>query len=111
MEAKDERVVSLFPALRKPGYNGGDGGDMDNLSKRVEQLEKDTSQIRVDMATLTERSKHFATKEDLAKGLAEIEGRIEKKIDSINTRIIWTLLLPAILAVLAWFIKEAVLRI
>ncbi len=38
---------------------------MDNLIKRVVQLEKDTNQIRVDMAKLTARSETFATKEDI----------------------------------------------
>lgn len=68
MEAKEEKekVVSLFPKEKANGTGGGNGGDeMAELIKRVEQLEKDTNQIRVDMAKLTTRSETFATKEDI----------------------------------------------
>lgn len=56
----------------KRGGNGGndDGGDMDNLTKRVEQVEKDTHKIQLDLAVLTTRSEEFATKSGLAELLA-----------------------------------------
>lgn len=120
----------LFPEekiVRRRG-NDDDGGDgMDDLKKRVEQLEKDTNQIRVDMATLLERSQNFATqsslsdlsaraesfatKADLAQQLSASESRITSKIDSINNRIIWTLMIPAIVAILLWFVKTAILKV
>lgn len=42
------------------------GGDpVERLTKRVERLELDTQQIKTDLAVLTERSQHFATKTDV----------------------------------------------
>ena len=120
----------LFPEekiVRRRGNDEGGGEGMDDLKKRVEQLEKDTNQIRVDMATLLERSQNFATqsslsdlsaraesfatKADLVQQLSASESRITSKIDSINNRIIWTLMIPAIVAILLWFVKTAILKI
>ncbi|MEJ4043373.1 hypothetical protein [Erwinia sp. SLM-02] len=39
---------------------------MDIMIDRIEQLEKDTGQIKIDLACLTARSEAFATKTDLA---------------------------------------------
>lgn len=36
--------------------------------------------------------------------------KMDARFDKMNDRITWTLMIPAILAVLAWFVKEAVLK-
>ena len=153
---------------------------MDSINDKIARLESETSQIRVDVAALVERSKHaanqasldalaercegfasqasldalaercegfasqaaldkliersenFATKADLYKEFAtkadlyreigstrvellkEIsasEQRLNTKFDVINNRITWTLLLPALTAIILWFVKVAILKI
>ncbi|GAB3417350.1 hypothetical protein GCM10027361_32300 [Erwinia aphidicola] len=125
---------------------------MDNLTRRVEHLEQDSHQIKIDLGILTARSEGFATKADvesvrtevqgvraegqsiraevqgvraegqsiraevqsvraeLIQELAALEVRTNNRFDALNAKITWTLLVPAILAVLAWFVKEAVLK-
>lgn len=122
------------------------GGDMDNLEQRVERLEKDTQQIKLDLAVLTSRSENFATKADVAELKAELVQeivasevrtnakferidekfqridekferidekfeRIDKRFDDLNNRILWTLMVPALTAILLWFVKTAILKI
>ena len=124
---------------------GGNGGGMDNLTRRVEHLEQDSHQIKIDLGILTARSESFASKADvesvrtevqgvraevhgvraegqsiraevqsvraeLIQELAALEVRTNNRFDALNAKITWTLLVPAILAVLAWFVKEAVLK-
>lgn len=118
---------------------------MDNLTRRVEHLEQDSHQIKIDLGILTARSESFATKADVESVRAEVQGvraevqsvraegqsiraevqsvraeliqelaalevRTNNRFDALNAKITWTLLVPAILAVLAWFVKEAVLK-
>lgn len=140
MEHNSENIVPLFKqTVKNGGAGGGDG--MDGITKKVEQLEKDTHQIRVDLAALTERSQnfagksaldaltersqHFATKADLeklrcesnliradvVKEISASESRLNSKIDTINNRIIWTLLIPALTAIILWFVKVAILKV
>ncbi|QQU57932.1 hypothetical protein [Serratia liquefaciens] len=69
-----DNVYQMNSRRRPSNYDGGGhGGDMDNLTKRVEQLEKDTHKIQLDLAVLTTRSEEFATKS----GLAELAARFE----------------------------------
>ena len=110
---------------------GGNGGGMDNSTRRVEHLEQDSHQIKIDLGILIARSESFATKADvesvrtevqgvraevqgvraeLIQELAALEVRTNNRFDALNAKITWTLLVPAILAVLAWFVKEAVLK-
>lgn len=124
---------------------GGNGGGMDNLTRRVEHLEQDSHQIKIDLGILTARSESFATKADVESVRAEVQGvraevqsvraegqsiraevqsvraeliqelaalevRTNNRFDALNAKITWTLLVPAILTVLAWFVKEAVLK-
>ncbi|MBV4367722.1 hypothetical protein KUE00_13825 [Erwiniaceae bacterium CMYE1] len=112
---------------------------MDNLEQRVERLEKDTQQIKLDLAVLTSRSENFATKADVAELKAELVQeivasevrtnakferidekfqridekfeRIDKRFDDLNNRILWTLMVPALTAILLWFVKTAILKI
>lgn len=116
---------------------------MERLSKRIDGLEITTRQIEQDVAVLSARVQHLATKADLEvlrneQGLMRLEltveihqleqrmdekfiqmaaktdmkfDSIDKKFDRLNDRLTWTIMLPAILAVLAWFIKVAVLKI
>jgi len=124
----------------------GNGENMDILEQRVERLEEDTRQIKLDLAVLTARSENFATKTDVAelraefiKEIADSEARTNirfekidekferidekferidekfermfEKFNDINSRITWTLMIPALVAVLLWFIKTAILKI
>lgn len=98
---------------------------MQRLTQRVEQLEKTTQLLQQDVAVLTARSENVATRADVERVRTEqglmcnqlmnhiglVEKRIDKKFAQLNDRLIWTLMLPAILAVLAWFVKVAVLKI
>ncbi len=79
---------------------GGNGGGMDNLTRRVEHLEQDTHQIKVDLAILTTRSESFATKADVESVRTEVQGvraeviqelaaseaRTNARFDASNTR-------------------------
>lgn len=131
--------------IYRVSQTGGNGGGMDNLTRRVEHLEQDSHQIKIDLGILTARSESFATKADVESVRAEVQGvraevqsvraegqsiraevqsvraeliqelaalevRTNNRFDALNAKITWTLLVPAILAVLAWFVKEAVLK-
>ncbi len=125
----------LFPPpIYVAGYQGVN--EMEALTKRVEQLEKTTHQIQQDVAVLTARSENFATKADieclrteqgqmrieLLGEMSQLERRledkfgtrfekIESKIDKLGDRMTWNIMLPGVLAVIAWFVKEVVLKI
>ncbi len=74
---------------------------MEQITKRVEQLEKNTQQIQTDVAVLTARSEHFATKADIEKVRAEqgvmrveimgelgaLEQRIDKKFERMEDQL------------------------
>lgn len=56
-----------------PSHGGGDGGGrMENLDKRVTNLESDVKVIRNDLTTLMVRSENFATKADVSDIRTEI---------------------------------------
>ena len=61
---------------RRSGDNGGDGGEppMNDLTPRVEHLERDVSDIKVTMASISTKLDGFATKTELA----QMETRIIK---------------------------------
>ncbi|PPC72498.1 hypothetical protein C1Y42_08145 [Pantoea sp. ICBG 985] len=98
---------------------------MVRLTQHVEQLANTTRLLQQDAAVLTARFENLATREDvervrteqglmcnqLMNEIGQVEKRIDKKFERLNDRLIWTLMLPAILAVLAWFVKVAVLKI
>ena len=165
---------------------------MEKLTQRVERLEEDTHQIKLDLAVLTARSENFATKADLAELKAELKSdqyemrvellreigacdmrantrfekideqlsgfnekfikideqfkrvderfervderfnrvdeqfkkvdeqfrkvdarfeSLETKIGNIDSKITWTLLIPALTAIILWFVKTAILKI
>ena len=76
---------------------------MEEVTKRVVQLEKDTHQIRLDVATLTERSKNFATRTSVDQliercatfvtraefngKLHDFEVRLNARLDRMDSRI------------------------
>lgn len=98
---------------------------MVRLTQHVEQLANTTQLLQQDIEVLTARFENFATRADvervrteqglmcnqLMNEIGQVEKRIDKKFERLNDRLIWTLMLPAILAVLAWFVKVAVLKI
>lgn len=98
---------------------------MVRLTQHVEQLANTTQLLQQDVAVLTARFENFATRADvervrteqglmcnqLMNEIGQVEKRINKNFERLNDRLIWTLMLPAILAVLAWFVKVAVLKI
>ncbi|WP_052022898.1 MULTISPECIES: hypothetical protein [Pantoea] len=98
---------------------------MVRLTQHVEQLANTTRLLQQDAAVLTARFENLATRADvervrteqglmcnqLMNEIGQVEKRIDKKFERLNDRLIWTLMLPAILAVLAWFVKVAVLKI
>ncbi|EJL84334.1 hypothetical protein [Pantoea sp. GM01] len=92
-------ATRVFPPLIFDVGNKGDH-QMEQLTKRVEQLEKTTQQIQMDVAVLTARSEHFSTKADIEKVRAEqgvmrveimgelgaLEQRIDKKFDRMEEK-------------------------
>ncbi|TQC76719.1 hypothetical protein [Pantoea dispersa] len=98
---------------------------MVRLTQHVEQLANTTQLLQQDVAVLTARFENLATRADvervrteqglmcnqLLNEIGQVEKRIDKKFERLNDRLIWTLMLPAILAVLAWLVKVAVLKI
>lgn len=136
---------TVCPLAISSGWYEENGGknEMEKLTQRVERLEEDTHQIKLDLAVLTARSENFATKADLAELKTELKDdiaglrtdqyemrvellreiaasearangkfeRLDTKIGDINNRITWTLLIPALTAIILWFVKTAVLKI
>lgn len=98
---------------------------MVRLTQHVEQLANTTQLLQQDVAVLTARFENLATRADvervrteqglmcnqLMNEIGQVEKRIDKKFERLNDRLIWTLMLPTLLAVLAWFVKVAVLKI
>jgi ribosome-binding ATPase YchF (GTP1/OBG family) len=146
-------TTRVFPPPIVDVGNQGDQ-DMEQLAKRVEQLDKTTQKIQMDVAVLAARSESIVTKADIESvrteqgvmrleimaELGQLENRIDKKFDRIeekfdakfdkvdekfermenkfdrkfaqlNDRLTWSIMVPALLAVLAWFVKTAVLKI
>ncbi|HFJ4329218.1 hypothetical protein [Serratia liquefaciens] len=85
IKERDVRLSLVAGSGLKPSDNtsvmhgGGGGGDMlDKLEKRVERLESNVEQIKLDLSVLKTRSEEFATKS----GLAELNARS----DSFSTK-------------------------
>ncbi|WP_380182043.1 hypothetical protein [Kalamiella sp. sgz302252] len=104
------------------------------LDALAEKAKGFASQAALD--TLVERSESFATKtdvsllrsdlykeigllhkevglvrSDLQKEIYASESRMNDKFDAINNKITWTLLLPALTAIVLWFVKVAILKV
>jgi len=98
----DYPISNTTRVFRPLIFDLGNKGDhqMEQLTKRVEQLEKTTQQIQTDVAVLTARSEHFATKADIEKVRAEqgamrveimgelgaLEQRIDKKFERMEEK-------------------------
>ena len=69
---------------------------MEKLEKRIERVEQDLHQVKIDIAVLTERSQTFATKADLEvirseqgafkKEVIQKFDNIDKRFDSIDKK-------------------------
>ncbi|MHC9058741.1 hypothetical protein [Pantoea endophytica] len=99
MDYPISNTTRVFPPLIFDVGNKGDH-QMEQLTKRVEELEKTTQQIQMDVAVLTARSEHFATKADIEKVRAEqgvmrveimgelgaLEQRLDKKFERMEDK-------------------------
>lgn len=68
----------------------GGGGGMDNLEKRVTNLEGDVKVVREALTTLTTRSEGFATKSDVSDirtEMAEMRGDLRKEMAELRGEI------------------------
>ncbi|WP_246862526.1 hypothetical protein [Pantoea sp. SO10] len=100
MDYPISNTTRVFPPLIFDVGNKGDH-QMEQLTKRVEELEKTTQQIQMDVAVLTARSEHFATKADIEKVRAEqgvmrveimgelgaLEQRLDKKFERMQDQL------------------------
>ncbi|MFC7779860.1 hypothetical protein ACFQW4_22615 [Pantoea sp. GCM10028869] len=100
MDYPISNTTRVFPPLIFDVGNKGDH-QMEQLTKRVEELEKTTQQIQMDVAVLTARSEHFATKADIEKVRAEqgvmrveimgelgaLEQRLDKKLERMQDQL------------------------
>ncbi|WP_409075767.1 hypothetical protein ACF2G4_07280 [Pantoea sp. C3] len=72
------------------------GNNMEKLEKRIERVEQDLHQVKIDIAVLTERSQTFATKADLEvirsehgafkKEVIQRFDNIDKRFDAIDKK-------------------------
>lgn len=95
MPARRLRLCNEDDALRhyedgtmyaKTGGSDG-GGTMDNLEKRVTNLEGDVKVIREDLTTLKVRSENFATKSDVSDiriEMAELRGDLKSEMAALR---------------------------
>lgn len=98
---RNNNVVSgSFRRGSSSGDNTSGGGGSDMLEKRVERLEADVIQVRLDLSVLTTRSETFSTKSDIERlrtehqtlradlvtKVAESERRTLDKIDAASLR-------------------------
>lgn len=71
-----------------PSHGGGDGGGrMENLDKRVTNLESDVKVIRNDLTTLMVRSENFSTKADVSDirtEMAELRGELKTEMAALR---------------------------
>lgn len=88
MQPESDNLVLLdFP--EKKNGDGGGGGMLERLEKRVEKLESELSATRLDIATLKERTEHFATKAELQAGFAGVYKEITGVHKEIRLQTIW----------------------
>ena len=66
-----DRALSYQPGARRVANKGGTM--LERLEKRVEHLETDVGQIKVDLTRLVTRSEEFSTKTDMAKLVARCD--------------------------------------
>jgi len=69
-------------------------------------LHKEIGLVRTDL-----QKEIGSTRVELLKEISASEQRLNTKFDVINNRITWTLLLPALTAIILWFVKVAILKI
>jgi hypothetical protein len=85
---RNEPIKRADDTIHGKGPRGpGDGGGMDNLEKRVTNLEGDVKVIREDLTTLTVRSESFATKADVADiraEMAEMRGELRTEMAELR---------------------------
>ncbi|WP_370608032.1 hypothetical protein [Citrobacter meridianamericanus] len=92
LDSYRERELPKTPPFG--GGGSGGGGMAEELQQRVKKLEEDVTDIRVNLATLTARSEHFATKSDIS----DLRTVMQKELRN-QTFAFCTLLLAAVAAV------------
>ncbi|MDT7446321.1 MULTISPECIES: hypothetical protein [Citrobacter freundii complex] len=98
---QDNLVLLKFGDKPRNGGNGGDGMS-EQLEKRIEKLEGEVSSIQKDIAVLTARSEQFSTKAEVER----LRGDLIKEINSVNTKITWSIFIPLMVAALGWLAKQ-----
>lgn len=85
-----------------PGHEPRDNGQPpeppDDMQARVQKIEAAVQQMQTDLAVLRADSKHYATKEDLAK--------LEAKVSDNTTRLIMWIVSAVVLAQLMPFVLK-----
>ena len=81
--------------------------DVQTLKVDVQALKVDMKEVKTDLREFKGTFDTFRTEVGQAFAAAEI--RTNDRFDALNSRITWTLLAPAILAVVAWFAKSVLL--
>lgn len=116
---KQSEVLLPFPEERivRNGGDGGGGDMLDRLEKRVEKLENDVSVIKTDLAVIKSnyatkadiesiRTEHQTLRADLVTKIAESEKRTTDKIDSLSSKLTWSIFVPLMIGVIGWLVKE-----
>ncbi|QUG74492.1 hypothetical protein GKQ23_05490 [Erwinia sp. E602] len=95
--------------------------DVKELKEDVRVLKVDVLELKVDVLALKTDMKQVKTelhefkgtfdlfRTEVGKAFADAEIRTNDRFDALNSRITWTLLAPAILGIMAWFAKTALL--
>lgn len=99
---QDNLVLLKFGDKPRNGSGNGGGGMSEQLEKRIEKLEGEVSSIQKDIAVLTARSEQFSTKAEVER----LRGDLIKEINSVNTKITWSIFIPLMIAVLGWLAKQ-----
>ncbi|MCG7388392.1 hypothetical protein [Pantoea sp. ACRSB] len=78
------------------------------IDERFERIDERFGQID---AKLERMDKRFERMDEKFERIDMKFERVDEKFDRLNDRITWTLMVPAILAVLGWLVKEVLVKV